>query len=349
MNTVSAFQIKKSITMREAMRRLDQSARKIVFVCEDGILLGTLTDGDIRRHLLRGGSLDDQAITAANQNPKTAGNRAEAFELLRMGEHPAIPIVGPNRTLRDIVFAIQGPDLPLPKLGLPVVIMAGGKGTRLDPYTRVLPKPLIPVGDHPIIEHIMQQFESYGCSAFHVIVNYKKQLMKAYFNESNQHYDVTWYDEDQPLGTGGGLYLLKETIKEAFFLTNCDILLRSDYADMLKFHLDHGNMITMIGAYKTLTIPYGVVDIGNDGVIASMREKPELSFLTNTGMYIVEPQVLKDIPDNTAIGFPEIIELQRQKGNKVAVYPVSEEEWMDMGQLTELHAMDKKLYNTNKY
>lgn len=349
MNTVSAFQIEKSITVRGAMRRLDQTARKILFVCEDSVLLGTLTDGDIRRHLLHGGSLDDQAITAANQNPKTAGNRAEAFELLRMGEHPAIPIVGPDRTLRDIAFAIEGPDLPLPKLGLPVVIMAGGKGTRLDPYTRVLPKPLIPVGDHPIIEHIMRQFETYGCPAFHVIVNYKKQLMKAYFSESSQHYDVTWYDEDQPLGTGGGLYLLKETMKETFFLTNCDILLRSDYADMLKFHRDHGNAITMIGAYKTLTIPYGVVDIGTNGIIEAMREKPELSFLTNTGMYIVEPQVLKDIPDNTAIGFPEIIELQRQKGNKVAVYPVSEEEWMDMGQLTELHAMDKKLCNTNKY
>lgn len=344
METISAFQIEKSITVRDAMRRLDQTARKIVFVCEGGILLGTLTDGDIRRHLLHGGSLDDAAITAANQAPKTAGSRAEAFELLRTGEHPAIPIIGPDRTLQDIVFAIEGPDLPLPKLGLPVVIMAGGKGTRLDPYTRVLPKPLIPVGDHPIIEHIMRQFESYGCPAFHVVVNYKKQLMKAYFNESGRHYDVTWYDEDQPLGTGGGLYLLKETMKETFFLTNCDILLRSDYADMLKFHRGHGNMITMIGAYKTLTIPYGVVDIGDDGVIEAIREKPELSFLTNTGMYIVEPRVLADIPDNTVLSFPEIIEMQRQKGNNVAVYPVSEEEWMDMGQLTELENMRQRLH-----
>lgn len=343
MKTISALQIKKSITVQEAMRQLDQTARKILFVCEGSVLLGTLTDGDIRRHLLQSGSLDDQVIRAANRNPRSAKNRAEAVRLLRAEGYPAVPVIGCHGDLIDVVFAADNSAPPLPKLDLPVVIMAGGKGTRLDPYTRVLPKPLIPVGDYPIIEHIMRQFKDYGCSAFHVIVNYKKQLMKAYFNESSQPYDVTWYDEDQPLGTGGGLYLLKGTMKETFFLTNCDILLRSDYADMLQFHRDHGNAITMIGAHKTLTIPYGVVDIGMNGVIENMREKPELSFLTNTGMYIVEPQVLEDIPDHTVLGFPEIIEMQRQKGNKVAVYPVSEEEWMDMGQLTELQRMDYKL------
>lgn len=344
MKELSSFQVEQSITIREAMKHLDQTARKIVFISEDGILLGTLTDGDVRRHLLHGGGLDDLAITAANRKPKTAGSRAEAVELLRAGEYPAIPVVGRDRALLDIVFLAPEPEPSLPKLGLPVVIMAGGKGTRLDPYTRILPKPLIPVGDYPIIEHIMRQFEGYGCSNFHVIVNYKKQLIKAYFNESSQHYDVAWHDEDRPLGTGGGLYLLRGAVKETFFLTNCDILLRSDYADMLKFHREHGNVITMIGAYKTLTIPYGVVDIGDNGAIEAMREKPELSFLTNTGMYLVESQVLEDIPNNTPIGFPEIIERQRQRGNKVAVYPVGEEEWMDMGQLTELEDMRRRLY-----
>ena len=344
MKTPSILCVEKSKSIREAMNYLNQTARKILFVCENSILMGTLTDGDIRRYLLHGGSIDDKAILAANQRPVTAKDRMEALQLLKTKEYLAIPVTGRDGRLNDIVFASDEPVSALPKLSLPVVIMAGGKGTRLDPYTRILPKPLIPVGDSPIIEHIMRQFEGYGCSNFHIIVNYKKQLMKAYFNESGQHYDVTWYDEEQPLGTGGGLFLLKGIMKETFFLTNCDILLRSDYADMLKFHRSHGNMITLIGAYKTLTIPYGVVDIGNDGVIEAMRENPDLSFLTNTGMYLVEPQVLEDIADNTTISFPEIIELQRQKGNKVAVYPVSEEEWMDMGQLTELEDMRQRLY-----
>ena len=335
--------IEPSKTICDAMKQLEKTGRKVLFVCQNDTFVGTLTDGDVRRHLLSGGNINDEVSFAANRCPKTAESRREASELLYAHSYPAIPIVGENHRLVDIVLAPDFSKPALPKLGLPVVIMAGGKGTRLDPYTRILPKPLIPVGDLPIIEHIMRQFENYGCPAFHVIVNYKKQLIKAYFNESSQHYDVTWYDEAQPLGTGGGLYLLKGQMEESFFLTNCDILLHSDYADMLKFHREHSNVITMIGAYKTLTIPYGVVDVGTGGTIEAMREKPELSFLTNTGMYIVEPQVLEDIPSNRVISFPEIIELERQTGNKVAVYPVGEDEWMDMGQLTELREMETKL------
>lgn len=349
MKTLSVVCIEKGKTIQDAMKQLDQTARKILLVCENGILVGTLTDGDIRRHLLCGGEMSDEVIVAANRTPQTAKDRKEALELLQTENYPAVPVVGRDGKLTDAVFLAKEPGLTCPKLGLPVVIMAGGKGTRLDPYTRVLPKPLIPVGDLPIIEHIMQRFESYGCFNFHVIVNYKKQLMKAYFNESSQHHNVTWYDEDQPLGTGGGLYLLKGQIKETFFFTNCDILLRSDYTGILQFHRAHGNAITMVGAYKTLTIPYGVIDIGSGGMIESMREKPELSFLTNTGMYIVEPQVLEDIQDNVSISFPEIIAAQREKGNKAAVYPVSEEEWMDMGQLTELRKMEDRLSSQGDY
>ena len=190
----------------------------------------------------------------------------------------------------------------------------------------------------------MWQFEKYSCNSFHIIVNYKKLLLKAYFNEDSQTHSMIWYDEDSPLGTGGGLSLLKGQIQETFFFTNCDILLRADYADMLQFHRENGNTITMIGAYKNLTIPYGVIDIQEGGEVAAMREKPELSFLTNTGIYIVEPEVLEDIPEHTALGFPDIIEGQRQKGRKVAVYPVDEDAWMDMGQMTELEKMRKQLY-----
>jgi len=342
--------IQADLSLQDAMHQLDKTARKILFVCTGDSLVGSLTDGDIRRFLLSGGKLDAMVSKAANLRPKMAKSISEAQKLLIDGEYPAIPIVDSSNVLLDVILPSKN-DLPdcCPQLGLPVVIMAGGKGTRLDPYTRVLPKPLIPVGELPIIEHIMLRFEKYGCSAFHVIVNYKKQLMKAYFNESGQHYDVTWYDEDQPLGTGGGLYLMKGQMTETFFLTNCDILLRSDYASMLRFHRESGNAITMIGAYKSLTIPYGVVDIENGGAIKTMREKPELTFLTNTGMYLVEPEVLVDIPDNTAVSFPEIIEMQREKRKRVAVYPVSEDEWMDMGQLDELRKMEGMLKGTGGF
>jgi hypothetical protein len=123
-----------------------------------------------------------------------------------------------------------------------------------------------------------------------------------------------------------------------------DVLLLSDYDDMLRFHRKNGNAITMVCAYKNLTIPYGVIEMGKNGSIEAMKEKPEMSFLTNTGMYIVEPEVLEDIEDNVATGFPDIIEKQRQRGRCVAVYPVSENDWLDMGQMTELESMRKRLY-----
>lgn len=342
--------IEKNQTMKIAMQQLGCTAKKVLFVLESDSLYGTLTDGDIRRYLLNGGKLDDAVCNAVNQNPITARDRKQAQKILQSQKDWlfAVPIVGEGQRLLDVVLSMEATNLSYPSLKRPVVIMAGGKGTRLDPYTRVLPKPLIPVGELPIIEHIMRQFEEYDCSVFHVIVNYKKQLMKAYFNESDRHYDVTWYDEERPLGTGGGLYLLKGKINETFFLTNCDVLLRSDYSAMLNFHQCNSNVITMIGAYKSLTIPYGVVDIGDDGIIEAIREKPELSFLTNTGMYIVEPEVLDDIPDDTVITFPEIMEMQRKKGNKVALFPINEDEWMDMGQMDELRKMERILNKENQ-
>lgn len=338
--------IEKDLAIRDAMRQLSNTARKILFVREDGFLSGALTDGDIRRYLLNGGKLGDAVCAAMNRHPITAKSKKQARALLQRQRDTifAVPVIEESGALVDIVFSMEAEEVSLPSLALPVVIMAGGKGTRLDPYTRVLPKPLIPVGNLPIIEHIMLQFEKYHCNDFRIIVNYKKQLIKAYFHESEQSYKVRWYDEEQPLGTGGGLSLLKGELQETFFLTNCDTLLCADYSDILRFHRKSGNTITMIGVYKNLTVPYGVLDIKEGGVVEAMREKPELSFLTNTGMYMVEPEVLKDIPDHTALGFPDIIEGQRQKGRKVAVYPVDEDAWMDMGQMTELEKMRKQLY-----
>lgn len=163
-----------------------------------------------------------------------------------------------------------------------MVINAGGRGTRLDPYTRVLPKPLIPVGDLPIIELIMREYQSYACSEFHIIVNYKKELMKAYFADNDRSYKITWYDEEKSLGTGGGLSLLRGKFNSTFFFTNCDTLLTANYESMLKFHKDNGNVITMICAYKNMNIPYGVVEMGANGSIEEMKENrccPSLQIL----------------------------------------------------------------------
>lgn len=333
----------KHASICEAMKRLDVLVPKILFITEENRLLGSLTDGDIRRFLLHKGRIEDAAEQAANHAPCYARSKRDAAKLYQKNHFLAIPIVKEDMTIQAIYICDETDGFPAAQLDVPVVINAGGRGTRLEPYTKVLPKPLIPVGELPIMEHIMQSYRRYGCEKFHVIVNYKKQLLKAYFAESESRYNITWYDEETPLGTGGGLSLLKGRLHQTFFFTNCDILLRSDYEDMLRFHRKSGNAVTMVCAYKNLTIPYGVIEIGDNGWIEAMREKPELSFLTNTGMYIVEPEVLEDMNDGESIGFPDVIERQIQKGRTVAAYPVSGNEWLDMGQLSELEKMRKQL------
>lgn len=332
------------LSVRDAMKLIGNTEPQIMFITQGKKLLASLTDGDIRRFLLRGGELTNSVIEAGNKKPLCAGNRNDAAAIYHREHYVAIPILDADHNLTDIYIGKRTPGEKLAELNIPVVINAGGKGTRLEPYTKILPKPLIPVGELPIIEHIMQRFAEYGCEGFHVIVNYKKSLMKAYFADSDRRYDITWYDEEQPLGTGGGLCYLKGKIEQTFFFTNCDSLLLSDYESMLRFHRQNGNMITMVCAYKNIRIPYGIIDMGMNGRIESMQEKPEFSFLTNTGIYIVEPEVMEDIEYNVPVDFPSIIEKEKAKNKKIAVYPINEDDWLDMGQLSELEKMRERLY-----
>jgi len=333
------------LTVLEAMRRIDSNTYGILFIVNnDNELLGCLSDGDIRRYLIAGGRLDDNVLLAANRNPKFARSKKEAKSIFHNRFLYVVPIVDDQNKLTGLFLGSNEIEYPKAILNVPVVINAGGKGTRLDPYTKVLPKPLIPVGELPIIEHIMQRFQGYSCNKFHIIVNYKKQIMKGYFSENEGKYDISWYEEEKPLGTGGGLTLLKDTMKETFFFTNCDNLLFSNYDSIIRFHKEHHNVITMICAYKNLQIPYGVVEMGMNGSIKEMKEKPQLSFLTNTGIYVVEPEVLDDMKAGVSIGFPDVVEQQKAKGRNVAIYPVSENDWLDMGQLPELESMRKRLY-----
>lgn len=346
MDNIKPLLGKCNLTVAEAMRLIDQNACGILFLTDDSdLLLGCITDGDIRRFILGGGDINDLSTCAANPKPRYARNIEEARTLFHNKDYIAIPVIDNNGRIIDIYKGDSDDRSKRRKpINLPVVINAGGKGTRLDPLTKVLPKPLIPIGDLPIIEHIMREYQLYACNDFHIIVNYKRELLKAYFAENESKYNITWYDEIVPLGTGGGLSLLKGQLEETFFFANCDALLKANYESMLRFHKENGNIITMICAYKNLSIPYGVIEMGLNGTIENMEEKPFFSFLTNTGIYIVEPDVLYDIKDNTSVGFPDIVEMEKNKGRKVAAFPVSENDWMDMGQFPELEKMRKSLY-----
>ena len=336
--------IEENETVLGALKQLDTTGHKVLFIAPDGRLKGVVTDGDVRRHLLAGGSLQDNVSAMANYQPISVGcqERRRAKKVIEAHAISALPIVDANGKIVDIEFA-SGFDIDVSsKVCLPVVMMAGGLGTRLYPYTKILPKPLIPVGELPIAEHIIRRFYDAGCRNFTLVVNYKKSMIKSYFNELDKDYTVEYADEDDPLGTGGGLSLLRGKINETFFLTNCDILVDADFGSLYRFHKESGNDITMVCSLKDYTIPYGVIEHEN-GVLTAMQEKPHLSFYINTGLYVVEPHVIEKIQPGVFTPFTDLIETVRKDGGKVGVYPVSEQSWMDMGQLEELENMRRRL------
>ena len=332
-------------TVLEALRKLDETGQRILFIAPEGRLQAALTDGDIRKFFLRGGTPDQTVDRAANYHPLSLpiAERGRAREVLQAHRIDALPILDKRGVITDIVFAYKLDVDNRKRVDIPVVMMAGGLGTRLYPYTKILPKPLIPVGEQPIAELIIDRFRDFGCHDFTMIVNYKRGMIKSYFTDLEKDYTVHFADEDVFMGTGGGLCLLKGKIQSPFFFTNCDTLLDVDFGDIYEYHKKHGNLVTMICAFKHYTVPYGVVELGQDGGIAAMREKPELDFLTNTGVYVVEPRVVEEMRDGEVIGFPDVIEHYRAAGEKVGVYPIGENSWMDMGQLEELEKMRRKL------
>ena len=342
---VIEFLIDEEATMIEAMHQLDKVAKKVLFVIRDGLFVAAITDGDIRRWILKKGNLDAKVKDIANYNPKSLleEDKAKAKDFMKKYSIEALPIIDKENNIISVALW-NDEEVELKRnLEVPVVIMAGGLGTRLYPYTKILPKPLIPIGEIPIVEHIINRFHHYGSDQFYLVVNHKKNMIKAYFNEIEKNYNVDYVDEDRPLGTGGGLSLLKGKIDSTFILSNCDILIEEDYEKIYNYHKKEKNLITMVCSLKNIRIPYGVIEISETGEIENMKEKPELSFFTNTGMYIVEPKIIEELEDEKVIGFPDIIEHYKSKGEKIGIYPISENSWMDMGQIDEMEEMRRRL------
>ena len=347
---IKDFLIDENATMIDAMKQLDEVARKVLFVTSNNKFAAALTDGDIRRWILKNGDLKSPICNIANYKPKFIydNDKTDAQAFLKKHSIEALPVLNEDGDIISIRFWDYDKVNNKDTLDLPVVIMAGGLGTRLYPYTKILPKPLIPIGEIPITERIIHRFMDYGIDTFHMIINHKKNMIKAYFNELDKAYSINYAEEEQPLGTGGGLSLLKGKINSPFILTNCDIIIDEDYSKMVAHHQNNNNLITMIVSLKNTKIPYGVIDISDNGEIKDMREKPEMSYFTNTGMYIVDSKVINELPDNTSIGFPDIITKYKNEGYRIGVFPISDKSWMDMGQIEELEAMRQRLEKNAK-
>lgn len=339
LNKILNISISAETTLLQSLDIMNKEGVKSLFVYNKGQFVSLLTIGDIQRAIIKNIDLNTTVSLVCGNNKIFATDKDD-IETIKATMYKlraeCMPVISEKGELIDVYFWKdlfgQSKNEPFFKFNLPVVIMAGGIGTRLKPLTNIIPKPLIPINNKTIIEGIMDRFVDHGSNTFYISVNYKAEMIRYYFNAlNNPNYQVTYFQEDKPLGTAGSLSLLKNQIKQTFFVSNCDILIDQDFSEVLKYHREHENEITIIAALKTYPIAYGTIETGENGQLLQLIEKPELTFKINSGMYIIEPHLLNEIPENNFFHITQLIDNVRKKGGKVGVFPISERSWIDIG------------------
>ena len=334
--------ISPSISLLDAMKRMDEVKVKMLFVFEGEHFVSILTVGDIQRAIVKNIALESPVSEVVDKKKQFA-KKGEAMDDIRRKmlvlRAECMPVLDDQGELVDVIFwrdLFEKEETDLrPKIDLPVVIMAGGKGTRLKPITNVIPKPLVPVGDKTILEVIMDQFESIGCHKFYMSVNYKADMMKYYLSQLDHKYDIEFFMEDKPLGTIGSVSLLKGKITTPFFVSNCDSINEQDYRDVWDYHVNNHNDMTIVTMVKSFKIPYGVIETGEDGLMTALKEKPEQTYQVNTGVYILNPELIDEIPEGEFFHITHLMEKIKTRGGRVGCFPVSEHSWKDMGEWPE--------------
>jgi NDP-sugar pyrophosphorylase family protein len=270
-------------------------------------------------------------------------NKNELLKRYSLMELPSVPIVDADNRIVDIVHLKKEIDEDgLKSSGAKnnfVFILAGGKGERLGPLTSIIPKPLIPVGNLPVLEIIMDKFKYYGFGNFILSLNYKAEMIKLYFNNpdiKNKYNRLEYIEEKKPLGTIGSLILAEEYLTDDFLISNADIIIKGDLDEIFRFHQEKNAVLTIVGCIKESVIPYGVLEMSKDGELIALQEKPSLNHVINTGIYVATPEILRYIEKDVYTDITKVIERLLADKKKVAVYQINEEQWFDIGQWDEL-------------
>lgn len=328
-----------SYTLMDAMKHMDRVKKKILFLFDGENFVSILTIGDIQRAIIGGKALDD-SVTSIPSTNKIYATPSESMASVhnKMARLRAeyMPVIDAEGRLVDVILwrdVVQEESEPeRDAINLPVVIMAGGLGTRLKPITNVIPKPLIPIGEKTIIEAIMDQFQGIGCRKFYISVNYKSNILRYYLDQLPEHYDVEYIEEDKPLGTIGSVSLLRGRIDTPFFVSNCDALISQDYRDVYEYHQNSRNDITIVTALKSYAIPYGVIETTEGGILTGIKEKPQLAYQINTGVYVLNPEMIDEIPDGQFFHITDLFERVRANDGRIGCFPVSDGSWVDIGE-----------------
>ena len=327
-----------STTLLEAMRILGRGAAQVVLVVDGkSRLQGTLTDGDIRRGLLHGLTLEAPVERLMNRDFRFVRNvddHASVLEMMKREVLRQIPVLDEHGRVENLLLLQE--LLSPPPLTNSVVIMAGGKGTRLRPYTDSCPKPMLPVGDKPMLEILLESCISSGFRSFYISVNYLKEQIIQYFGDGTRlGVSITYLIENEPLGTAGSLQLLPSSVTEPFLVLNGDVLTRLNPRQLLQYHRDHQANATLCVREHQVTVPFGVVDVKGVDLVG-FEEKPTLRRLVNAGVYVIEPKLLRLIPQDEHFDMPSLLQAAQDAGHRVVVCPIHEY-WIDVGRPESLH------------
>jgi dTDP-glucose pyrophosphorylase len=343
MVSMSEAPLSTTATLYDAVRAIEASQRRIAVVVDrGGKLLGTLTDGDIRRCLLAGGTLQSAAVDAMNAEPLTATHGctdAHLLDLMRIGNVMCIPIVDAAGTFKTLIHlrdlgtdeAVAGPTSAFAA----AVIMAGGEGARLRPLTESIPKPMVEIGGMPLLERHIRRLSRVGIHTAYISVNYLSEVIEDHFGDGERFgIRIEYLREQTKLGTAGALSLLPAPPSAPLVVMNGDIVTRPDFASLQAYHATHAAAVTVAAVDYRVNIPYGVIR-AEGPYVAGLQEKPSQRFLCNAGIYAVDPGVLHLIPYGAYYDMTDLIADCLSRGHKVAVYPMHEY-WSDIGTADDL-------------
>ena len=347
--------IKNSETISSALKKFTKVGENTLIVVNNNLsYLGTITSGDIRRQLLKKKKLSSKIKDIYNQNSTFYYSdnfhkyENQISKLFSKKKFEFIPIINKKKkiikiiSLRDflknkkIIKTSKKKILNKSLKNISAVIMAGGLGTRMTPFTEVLPKPLIPIKGKPVINKIIENFLSHGLKNLWVTINFKGQLLKSYLNETKYKKNIRYYHENKPLGTVGSLQFFHNKLSKTFILTNCDTIISTDYSKIIDFHKKNNFDITIVASLKKIDIPYGVCRKDKKNNFVNLEEKPNIRILVNSGMYVVNKEMVKLIPLKK-YDMNELISKLKSAQKKIGLYNVSSNSWIDVGNWEEYY------------
>lgn len=346
MKNLENILIKEDNTILEAMRLIESNSKGILIVVDNkNKILGTITDGDIRRAIMLEKSVRSSIVDLYNKNCIYIDETVDIINIKKLFIENKIKLIPVVNNDKNVINYYEIDDLidynRIEKENV-VLIMAGGLGTRLRPLTDDIPKPMLKVGNKPILETIIEQFKDYGFTNILISVNYKADIIENYFRDGKDFgVSINYIKESQQLGTGGAIKLAQKHLDKPFFVINGDILTNVNFCNLLQYHLENKFSITIGSRIYETQIPYGVLNL-DESCVTSLEEKPIYSYTVSGGIYVLNPEIISNIPENQYFNITELIDKLMENNERVGSFPIRGY-WMDIGKIEDYHKANEDI------